>query len=69
MSPGIETPANLSTRPEVAALFDPQTSGGLLLSIAQERAEELLTACGPTAAMIGSIEESNKRGSTIQIKD
>ncbi|MCH7751295.1 MAG: selenide, water dikinase SelD [Planctomycetes bacterium] len=63
----IEAPIHLSARPESSALFDPQTSGGLLLAIEEQRAEELLAACGPTAVLIGSIVESDKKGAKLRL--
>jgi selenide,water dikinase len=49
----IEVAESLRRRPEFAALFDPQTCGGLLLAVRPERAEELvreLNASGDEAA-------------------
>ena len=44
-------------------LFDPQTSGGLLIAVAEERAEELQTAlqsAGVPAVSIGQILADSK---------
>jgi selenide,water dikinase len=43
-------------------LFDPQTSGGLLIAVAPERADALanaLVADGLLAARIGRVEDGN----------
>jgi selenide,water dikinase len=63
----IEVPIHLSARPEFSVLFDSQTSGGLLLAIEKQRAEELLAACGPTAVLIGSIVESDKKRAKLRL--
>jgi selenide,water dikinase len=44
-------------------LFDPQTSGGLLLSVPESRAESTLRAIRleePGAAVIGGVKERNE---------
>ena len=51
-------------------VFDPQTSGGLLLSVALEAAEELsakLREKFPGAAIVGKIKKSPGEGRTIRI--
>jgi selenide,water dikinase len=52
----------LDHQPEYAALFDPQTSGGLLIAVAAPRAESALTALRGAglsdAAMIGEVLEA-----------
>jgi selenide, water dikinase len=52
-------------RPELASLlFDPQTAGGLLISVAEERAADLLAALRgryPDAARIGRVVERGAR--------
>ncbi len=63
----IEVPLLSSSSPEFSALFDPQTSGGLLLAIDRLRAEEMLSACGPAAALIGRIMESDEYGTKLRI--
>ncbi|MFL6256545.1 MAG: selenide, water dikinase SelD, partial [Pyrinomonadaceae bacterium] len=48
------------TRELASLLFDPQTAGGLLISVARERASDLLTALRksyPDAALIGRVAE------------
>jgi selenide,water dikinase len=51
-------------------LADAQTSGGLLLSVAPDRAQQLLDACRshgtPIAAMIGEMTESDAGRITIR---
>ena len=45
--------------PRLEAAFDPQTSGGLLIAVAADRAEALLqrlAAAGCTAAAVGRVE-------------
>ena len=51
------------------AALDPQTSGGLLLSVAPERAEELLDAVGarfPAAAVVGEVSERGARALRVR---
>ncbi len=70
---------NLRTRTEIGAgvtdddfliLCDAQTSGGLLLSVAPDRAQRLLDACAlhgtPIAAMIGEMTASDAGRITIR---
>ncbi|MCX2979866.1 selenide, water dikinase SelD [Halieaceae bacterium IMCC14734] len=56
----------VDTRPEALALFDPQTSGGLLLAVKSEAVEQLLVAlrgAGYTAVCrIGEIAEAGPAG-------
>jgi len=51
-------------------LADAQTSGGLLLSVAPDRAQDVMDACAargtPIAAMIGKMTESDARRITIR---
>ena len=49
---------NFVARERLDCLYDPQTAGGLLLSVAEDRAEELLRRLadsGVTAAAIGRV--------------
>lgn len=49
-------------------IYDPQTSGGLLLSVTEEETDELLLAlldAGVSASLIGKVIEKNKIGITI----
>jgi selenide,water dikinase len=58
---GEDVALSSTVRPELASLlFDPQTAGGLLISVAHERAAPLLTALReryPDAAVIGRVAE------------
>lgn len=48
------------TQEELLPLYDPQTSGGLLISVAEERREELVRALGKSgtlAAVVGEVIE------------
>ncbi len=51
------------TKPEEELLYDPQTSGGLLLSVPDSQAQELITALGtagvPVAARIGAVVDDS----------
>jgi selenide,water dikinase len=55
----------------LALLFDPQTSGGLLLGIAAERAETLLAALraagDAAAAVIGVVAPPRADGALIEV--
>jgi selenide,water dikinase len=76
---GFHTRANATNRAHVLAhaavgeagasdraefLYDPQTSGGLLIAIPVERADALRERCGPATAIIGAVEP---RGETALI--
>jgi len=63
----IKIPSDQTDSAKVAALFDPQTSGGLLLSINRVRAEALLAECGSSAALIGSVTDSDETGSKLML--
>jgi selenide,water dikinase len=55
--------------PALDLLFDPQTSGGLLLGISAERAELLVTAlraAGDEAAVIGVVAPPRADGALIE---
>jgi len=58
-------------RPALDLLFDPQTSGGLLLGIPAERAEALLQALraagDPAAAVIGVVAAPRADGALIEV--
>jgi len=58
-------------RPALDLLFDPQTSGGLLLGIPAERAEALLHALraagDPAAAVIGVVAAPRADGALIEV--
>jgi selenide,water dikinase len=46
-----------------ALLFDPQTAGGLLISLAEDDCEEFVLECrdeGVSASYIGNVTESQK---------
>ncbi|HJV59083.1 MAG TPA: selenide, water dikinase SelD [Methylomirabilota bacterium] len=61
----------VARRPALDLLFDPQTSGGLLLGIPAERGEALLRALraagDPTAAVIGVVAASRADGALIEV--
>jgi selenide,water dikinase len=61
----------VARRPALDLLFDPQTSGGLLLGIPAERGEPLLRALraagDPAAAVIGVVAASRADGALIEV--
>ncbi len=61
----------VARRPALDLLFDPQTSGGLLLGIPAERGEALLRALraagDPAAAVIGVVAASRADGALIEV--
>lgn len=63
--------ARVATRPEFAALFDPQTSGGLLFGVAAQRVEEAvakLHAAGDVAAAcVGAVEPASAVGALFTV--
>ena len=53
----------------VDLIADPQTSGGLLLAVEKERAEELLAAlreCAPQSAVVGTVTEKDRHDLIIE---
>jgi selenide,water dikinase len=54
----IEFNSNVSSQMQ-SALFDPQTAGGLLISLEEEKAEKLIENL-PSAIMIGKVEPFRK---------
>jgi selenide,water dikinase len=57
---GYETPISEDLK---TLLFDPQTAGGLLISIAEDDSEEFVLECeteGVSARYIGNVTESQK---------
>ncbi|MDJ0865877.1 MAG: selenide, water dikinase SelD [Myxococcota bacterium] len=63
--------ASAATRPELDALFDPQTSGGLLFGVPEARAEAALAALrkggDPAAACIGDVEPPRPDGALFAV--
>ena len=68
---GIRFAAEAAARPEIDALFDPQTSGGLLFGVAAARADEAvarLRAGGdPAAAVIGQVTPPRPDGALFEV--
>jgi selenide,water dikinase len=68
---GLAIPDALSRHPALELLFDPQTSGGLLLAVAAKDAQATLTAlrdAGDTqAAIIGRVTERRKDGALFEV--
>ena len=51
----------------VKILFDPQTSGGLLLAVPEDRLDNILSKCGTLATVIGRIDEDSGSGEYIRL--
>lgn len=67
--PRLRANAALATTPEFELLFDPQTSGGLLLCVSEERSMrcvEELRGAGINAAIIGSLVADSESSITIE---
>jgi selenide,water dikinase len=68
---GIRVSAAAAAHPAIEALFDPQTSGGLLFGIASERADDAvarLRAGGDTdAIVIGEVRRPDPDGALFQV--
>jgi selenide,water dikinase len=68
---GISITAAAGTHPAIEALFDPQTSGGLLFGIAPERAAEALARLHETgdtdAALIGEVTPPHPDGALFEV--
>jgi len=63
----VSVPEKLRSEPAYSALFDPQTCGGLLMGVAEDRVETLLNAIRQqsdvTAAVIGQVTASDDTSS------
>ena len=69
--PALRIDSAAASRPELPALFDPQTSGGLLFGIAAERAGEAIAklhAAGDTAAArIGVVTDHSEQTTLLAV--
>ena len=52
---GLHLDPKLQENPTTKILFDPQTSGGLLLAVPEKQLDDLLSECGTQATVIGRI--------------
>lgn len=57
----------LQEEPATKILFDPQTSGGLLLAVPENQLDQLLAKCGMMAAVIGRIVEGVGKEESLQL--
>lgn len=68
----ITAPPDVSKTPQFAALFDPQTSGGLLLGVGADRLESFLRAfeqaTGDTAQVIGRVAPAGDAAARIVVR-
>ena len=64
----LELPANMQADAATKVLFDPQTSGGLLLAGPEHQLEQLLAACGPGGRQIGRVVGSNDRMPILRLQ-
>jgi selenide, water dikinase len=68
----MEAKPALRAMPGYAALFDPQTSGGLLVGLAPRDAERLVgacrEACGDGAALIGLCRDQSPTTARLRIR-
>ncbi len=68
---GIRIGASAAGHPAIEALFDPQTSGGLLFGIARDRADEALerirAAGDGNAALIGEVTPPHPDGALFEV--
>ena len=63
----VEIDARLANEPRTKVLFDPQTSGGLLLAVSEDRRDALLAVLGKDAAAIGRIVKRANSQSAIRL--
>ena len=67
----IRVDAAVASRPDLDALFDPQTSGGLLFGVAAERADDAIARLrergDASAARIGSVIDLDPGGALLEI--
>ncbi len=64
----LEMSTELRNEPITKILFDPQTSGGLLLAVTKSKLDQLLDACGPQATVIGQVVEQEERIERIRLQ-
>ncbi len=64
---GLHIAPELLEKTTTKILFDPQTSGGLLLAVPENQLEELLSKCGTQSAVIGHIVENRENGEDLSI--
>ena len=68
---GLAIPDALAQHPAIELLFDPQTSGGLLLSVAAERASAALTALRDAgqsdSAIVGTVTERRSDAALFEV--
>ncbi len=64
---GLHLDPKSQENPTTKILFDPQTSGGLLLAVPEKQLDKLLATCGPQATVIGQIVKSEGKDLSIVI--
>lgn len=68
----VDAPLSVAQSPRFAALFDPQTNGGLLLGVAEQNLSAALTRLaelgGQPSAVIGRVVERAQDGRAIRIR-
>ncbi|NOZ39191.1 MAG: selenide, water dikinase SelD [Planctomycetes bacterium] len=63
----LQIASELQGKSATKILFDPQTSGGLLLAVPEHQIEELLSQCGKQAKVIGRIVKGSTDGCHLSI--
>ena len=64
---GLYLAPDLQDQPATKILFDPQTSGGLLLAVTENRLDQLLAQCGSQTAVIGHIVGGDGTGGNLSV--
>ena len=59
--------SDLQKQPISNILFDPQTSGGLLLAVSEQNVDNLVSKLDENSAVIGRIVEGNSYGEQVRL--
>ena len=63
----IDASPAITERPEFAALFDPQTSGGLLLAVSASKLQQTTSQLGASSFVIGRVTAGGSNGPTVSV--
>lgn len=63
----VKANASVAARPAFAALFDPQTSGGLLLAVPPAKLQQAVSQLGPPSCAVGKVVAVDRSGPSIRV--